>query len=175
MNLSEVEFRQPSIEDAEICMEYINSLIDENLYIAHLEKFTLEEEQKFLSYVQELCETDRGVTLAALHDGKIIGICGINRDFMKKSAMDHVAIMDISVSVNWRGSGLAKLLFEKTLDTAKSLDLELIELYCDSNNEGALRFYEKLGFSRVGSRKRHSKRDGKYSDIIIMEMWLPKS
>jgi ribosomal protein S18 acetylase RimI-like enzyme len=175
MNLSEVEFRQPSIEDSETCMEYINCLVDEGTHIAHLEKFTLEEEQEYLTYIQKMCEADRGVTLAAMYKGKIVGLCGIDREYMKKSAVDHIGIMHIGVSSNWRGSGLAKLLFENTLEASKSLGIEAVTLSCDSNNERALKFYEKLGFSRVASLKNYVKRDDNYSDLILLEMWLPKS
>ena len=50
--------------------------------------------------------------------------------------------------------------------------LRKLLLHVFADNEGAVSFYQKLGFDEVGQMKDHFLNDGKYRDVIIMEKFL---
>lgn len=50
----------------------------------------------------------------------------------------------------------------------RDLNLNRIYLYVFSNNERAIRVYEKTGFKKEGILKEHCFIDGKYKDIVVM-------
>ncbi len=53
----------------------------------------------------------------------------------------------ISILISEQGTGLAKQLFEKAFEIAKSKDVFEIELIVHEDNTRAINFYKKMGFS----------------------------
>lgn len=55
----------------------------------------------------------------------------------------------MAVAPGWRGQGISKLLIEKCLDTARSLNAKKITLYSNSQLLTALNLYQKYGFYHI--------------------------
>lgn len=65
----------------------------------------------------------------------------------------HIEIQQIYVRKSHQKQKVGVALMQKCIDTAISLEMDVIWLGVWEKNENALRFYEKSGFSRFGSHK----------------------
>ena len=84
--------------------------------------------------------------LLARVDGKIVGYCGFWR------VSGEAQVTNIAVLPEYRRQKIASALAEKMLEICK--DDGQIVLEVRESNEIAISFYEKLGFCKVGIRKR---------------------
>jgi mycothiol synthase len=94
---------------------------------------------------QEQSWFDAGGFLLHERDGKLAGFC------WTKVHPDHDPplgeIYVVAVDPGFQGMGLGRSLVVAGLDHLAGLGLTLAVLYVDSDNAGALRLYEKLGFT----------------------------
>lgn len=82
---------------------------------------------------------------------------------------DVLFIQLISVLEKEKGLGLANQLMDKAKSTAKQLDVERIELIVDKENDRAIAFYKKVGFSYA---KDHGKKRLVY-ELVLREKKKP--
>ena len=71
-----------------------------------------------------------------------------------------------------RGKGLGRQILQKTLEHAKSIGVEKVELTVYPNNLPAKRLYESCGFKETGKIKHYRKWNGQYFDVIEMELFF---
>lgn len=84
----------------------------------------------------------------AKEDGEIIGIAHVSR---LKRRMSHRASIGVSVRRCAWHRGVGTALMEKLIAFARNNSLEQLELEVRSDNERAIRLYEKFGFTKVGT------------------------
>lgn len=81
----------------------------------------------------------------------------------------HSASVGIMVHKDYQGQGIGQALMEALLDMADNwLMLVRVELTVFTDNERAIRLYEKLGFCLEGRKVKASIRSGRYEDELIM-------
>lgn len=115
-----------------------------DLFKPNSQKFSAEEIEKILS------DKDFKVFVAIDDKDCMLGYC-----FCKLRSSSHpvlhtytaLYIEDFCVDESSRGQGIGKKLFDTALEYGKSQDVYNIELNVWNFNEGAVRFYESLGFS----------------------------
>jgi ribosomal protein S18 acetylase RimI-like enzyme len=81
-----------------------------------------------------------GVVLIAEQDGRALGF--VDAEFEKGA----VVVVDVYVRKEAQRQGIATALLEQVAAAARERGLEHMKLEVDSRNNGALRFYERLGF-----------------------------
>lgn len=87
--------------------------------------------------------------------------------------MRHRACLGIAIRKEYQSKGLGKILLAEGILTAKNAGYTQIELGVFSDNEKALRLYEKSGFEKWGRTKNAFRlKDGTYRDEIIMGQLL---
>ena len=59
----------------------------------------------------------------------------------------YLYVDDLCVDENCRGQGVGELLMQAVTDLARELGLDKIQLGVNEHNEGARRFYERLGYT----------------------------
>ncbi len=91
--------------------------------------------------------------------GSVLGFAGI-----VISAQD-VEITNIVTKKSERGNGIGQALLEELINISKQTGLETISLEVSEINIPAQKLYEKLGFVKVGQRKRYY--NGKYDALIL--------
>ena len=103
--------------------------------------------------------------LAKNKDEKYMGVIYLNKvDFDNKNA--YLGIYSEQTS---RLSGSGKLLIECLGKLSFDiLDLHSLKLEVIENNDRAIRFYEKSGFSEEGRLREFVFKDGKWCDVIVM-------
>lgn len=109
----------------------------------------------------------------AVVDGKIVGIINMKQDLRKK--FEHIAQFGISVQKEYAGMGIGSSLIENALKFAKNNEIiEKVMLTVFSNNEGAIRLYERFGFKKEATLTDQVKLEKGYTDLIYMTKWIKK-
>lgn len=86
----------------------------------------------------------------AEYEGNVVGFVSFRRAFkndllvLKKVEVLHIT--DISVMPDFRGKGIGTYLIEKVKDYADKKGIKYLKLVVFSENQGAVRFYKRVGF-----------------------------
>ena len=156
-------------EDAQGCMEYLNSLIDEKAQILLQEKKTLEDEKKWLESEINSNRLGSNISVAVEIDGRISGLCSISKGLVEHHATEHVASIGFGVHKNYRGMGIGQALASLAIDMAKrAWNIEMVRSSYYSKNSASAKLHEKLGFTEVGRIKNGIKLWDHYSDEVIV-------
>jgi RimJ/RimL family protein N-acetyltransferase len=165
-----LEIRTATSQDAEAALTYFSTLQAENLTtIFQVDSLpTLDEEATFLRGF----ETDENSSwFAAISEDAIVGNLGLKAD--PRSQRHHAAILGMSVLAPFRSAGLGTRLLQTALSWAESSALRRVELDVLESNSGAIRLYERFGFSIYGRKPEAVLVDGIYVDMIEMSRSVP--
>lgn len=100
-------------------------------------------------------------------------VAGFYRATRYPGRVQHVACLGtLAVDPALHGQGIALAMVGEAIDTLKAAGVKRIELFAESDNAPALRFYEKLGFEREGTLRKFYKRAGEadYIDEYVMAL-----
>ena len=122
---------------------------------------------------KRIAEGDGHYNLVAVSGEHLIGMVSVHT-FPDRPRRRHAGKIGISVTDAWQGKGVGKALMEAAIDLAdKWLNLTRLELEVYSDNDAAIRLYERFGFEREGVLRQHAFRDGCYVDSIMMARLRP--
>ena len=107
----------------------------------------------------------------AEEEGRIVGWCDVTPGSAAVGTA-HVGRLGMGVLIGYRGRKVGRRLIHATIEKARMLGLEKIELGVFSSNEPALALYRSLGFQEEGRKKRGRFVDGIYDDVILMALEL---
>mgnify|MGYP001811203034 CR=1 FL=1 len=97
----------------------------------------------------------------------VIGTAGLSVYTSQRTR--HSGGIGIMVHKDYQGMGVGTALLEALLDVADNwLMLVRVELTVFTDNEKAIRLYEKLGFEKEGCKRLAGIRNGKYADEYLM-------
>lgn len=91
-----------------------------------------------------------------MRDDEVVGTVSLNG---LPRRMSHRAELGITVLKSEWGKGLGNRLMETVIDYARGSGIEIVELAVRSDNERAIRLYEKHGFKEFGVYKSYFKID----------------
>ncbi|HGG0418559.1 GNAT family N-acetyltransferase [Clostridium botulinum] len=98
---------------------------------------------------------------------KIVGVICLNVNSNPRTR--HTASLGMMVHKAYQGTGIGKKLMSEILDLADNwLMLVRIELGVFTDNEKAIKLYEKFGFKIEGTKKYAAIKNGRYADEYIM-------
>lgn len=166
------EFRPLKEGDAQQCMEFINSLVDEKALIRINKKVTLGEEEVWLKDTLRQSEEGKLLRLVAEKDGVIVANCQIAR---VGGNQDHVGVFAVAVKQGFRGMGIGKRLGEAVLEMAPGAGIEVVHLHVVVDNDAAKNLYRSLGFIPLVVISKDFKMDEQYRNSIMMRLDLAKN
>ena len=113
-------------------------------------------------------ETDDGrYRLVAVVDDKVVGMLSLL--IMTNPRRRHTGSIGMAVHDAYQGRGVGSALMEKMLELADNwLNLERIELTVFTDNERAVRLYQRFGFEIEGTLQQYAFRDGALVDAYSM-------
>lgn len=117
---------------------------------------------------RRLAEPDDGTyNLVAIGGDRVVGMFGLHT--FTRPRRNHAAAIGLTVHADWHGKGVGSALMRAGLDLADNwLNLTRLELEVYTDNDAAVRLYERFGFEREGLLRRHAYRDGRYVDSYVM-------
>ena len=152
-------------------IESFNRALDivarERRYIGFLQGPPLESTRNLIRHVLN-GEGVQHVAITRAHE--VVGWCDIIRHPL--DGFRHAARMGMGVLPAYRGAGLGRRLLMETLESARAIGIERVELEVFASNESAIALYKKLGFTVEGIKKNARKLDGRYDDDVIMALFL---
>ena len=118
------------------------------LNIEWLEKYNLAEKHD----LEMLDDPDGQI----LNPGGVIYLAKVQNEIVGSAALIKedegvYELAKMAVTENCQGKGISKLLIEKCLDTARSLNARKVTLYSNSQLQTALQLYHKYGFHHIST------------------------
>ena len=109
---------------------------------------------------------ENNLVLGVIGDEKIVGFLTAQRGVFRR--IRHTAYIVIGIQKNYCNRKLGTKLFQMLDDWALQNKIVRLELTVVCENKGAIRLYEKSGFSIEGTKKKTMYVDGKYVDEYMM-------
>lgn len=104
---------------------------------------------------------------------KVVGGLTLGRYGQTVSKSRHVRVLSMLIVEGYREMGIGSRLMERALDwSRKEPGVEKVILGVFSNNERALRLYQKFGFEVEGVRRDHYYIDGRREDEVDMALFV---
>ncbi|HRK23973.1 MAG TPA: ribosomal protein S18-alanine N-acetyltransferase [Beijerinckiaceae bacterium] len=108
---------------------------------------------------------DRTVRAHVADNGRIVGF------LLLRVAADEAEVLSIGVAPSARARGLGRRLMEAGLDGLVFDRIRLVFLEVETENLGALKLYQRLGFELIGRRKGYYRgSDGISRDALTMRL-----
>ncbi|VVN75874.1 GNAT family N-acetyltransferase [Pseudomonas fluorescens] len=112
-------------------------------------------------------DNERLLQLVAVHQGAVIGNCGLEQ--FSRIRRSHCGNIGMAVAVAWQGKGVGSTLLAAALEVADNwMNLQRLELTVYADNEAAIGLYRKFGFETEGLLRDYAVRDGGLVDALSM-------
>lgn len=120
-------------------------------HLNELQEILISDFDDFWSFstLKEELETENSSYIIGKINNEIIGFAGL------KIIFDQADIMNIVIKKTYRNQGIGTLLLENLILLAKDLNISTLFLEVNEQNKPAIHLYEKLGFERLGIRKKY--------------------
>ena len=126
----------------------------EKIHLNHLnelQEILISDFDDFWSFstLKEELENENSSYIIGKINNEIIGFAGLKKIF------DQADIMNIVIKKTYRNQGIGTLLLENLILLAKDLNISTLFLEVNEQNKPAIHLYEKLGFKKLGVRKKY--------------------
>lgn len=164
-----IEKAKPS--DAAGILEYlkqVGSETDNLTFGAEGLSLSVEEEAQFLASFEN---SDRNAMYLAKSDGRLVGDASFSSS--PRERLRHRGQLAISVIKEAWGKGIGNALMLKIIEFAKdTAGVDLIQLEVRSDNERAIKLYQKHGFKKIGMFHGFLKINGELADFDLMNLYF---
>lgn len=156
-------------KDAEALLEISNSVVSEGDYFIavseELDKKSLKQQSE---QIQKIIDNEKETLLVAEINDVVVGSIVFRSSNLKR--LVHTGSISMSISENFRGKGIGKLLLKALLDWAEEHPLiEKVSLGVFSTNQRAVSLYKRMGFIEEGRKVKEFKiNENTYVDDILM-------
>ncbi|HJJ18237.1 MAG TPA: ribosomal protein S18-alanine N-acetyltransferase [Clostridiaceae bacterium] len=120
-------------------------------HLNELQEILISDFDDFWSFstLKEEVENENSSYIIGKINNEIIGFAGLKKIF------DQADIMNIVIKKTYRNQGIGTLLLENLILLAKDLNISTLFLEVNEQNKPAIHLYEKLGFEKLGVRKKY--------------------
>jgi [ribosomal protein S18]-alanine N-acetyltransferase len=94
--------------------------------------------------MRDFAEARDAVTVIAESHGELLGFCVVQMD----GKLGYVVTLDVAAA--WQRRGLARRMMQDAEAQVRSAGGEGMALHVHTGNVGAIRFYESVGYERMG-------------------------
>lgn len=164
--------RSAVAKDAAEIIRHRSVTAEETYFMARYPEECNYDIEKMKQGLTGLENSERDFLVTAFIGDKVVGDLGLTQ-LRSNIKYLHRAYLGISIRQQYSGYGLGSFMVDIALKQAKENGFEQVELGVYSDNEKAIRLYEKHGFEKYGIQPRAFKhKDGTYRDEIIMVKML---
>lgn len=167
-----VRLRAPQRSDVPLFVKWFNDP-ETTRFLLRTPPMGMEEEE---AWYDSLTGKELKVFCIETLEGRLVGNVGIvHVDWANRNADIGIIIGEKECWSKGYGTEAITLLLGYMFD---ELNLERVWLYCDMENERALRCYEKCGLKREGVFRHHRLQAGRFRDDAVMSIlkqeWLDR-
>lgn len=160
-----MEYRKPSVEEAEQLWDLMNQIDHETKYMLHEPGERRKDIPRTRAFIQESVE-GQDFLLVAEADRKLVGFISAQRGGFHRIA--HCAYIVVGIRKDYRGMGIGTEFFKRLNAWADENRLVRLELTVICENEVATRLYTNSGFEIEGIKRKSVCVDGIYLDEYYM-------
>jgi L-amino acid N-acyltransferase YncA len=157
--------RPATPDDAEGVARVLNGVIAEGGYTIFDRPLSIDQERAFLSTLDH-----RDVVHVAIIEGDTVGVQSVGLFSTLSTSLSHVATMGTWIAPAHRGHGIGRDLAARSIAFAVEQGYTKVLIYVLADNERALRFYRSLGFSAIGTARKHVRLGDTFKDEVFLEM-----
>jgi L-amino acid N-acyltransferase len=155
-------------EDDLVTILALNNLlipVDATAWTEHLE--TIDARREWFAHKQ----ADGWPVLVADLGGAVVGFAtyGEFRDNAKWEGYRFTAELTIHVDPSQHGTGVGRRLMEALVDRARAQGLHTLVAAVDGENEGSIRFHERLGFVETARMPQVGFKFGRWLDLVLLQ------
>ena len=165
--------RRPTEDDAKAMIDYLNQVGGEsdNLLFGK-DEFHLTVEQE-MGYIKKIRDDQNTLMVIGIINDSIVSIAQIGCH--QRMRISHNSDIAVSVKKQYWRCGIGSAIMEELIRFANNHSIiKNIGLGVKASNDKAIKLYEKFGFVKVGYHKDYFNVDGKYDDLILMDLCLDK-
>ena len=162
-----VRLRRAVPDDAGAVLQYLSMVGGEtdNLTFGSEGPGLTEQEER--DYLARVSESDNSLAILAVVGETIVG--GLTFDGGRRPRLRHVGEFGISVAQEFVGLGLGRAMIEYMIGWAERTGVvRKINLKVRTDNAGAIRLYQRMGWVPEGKTTRDTLIDGKFNDCLLM-------
>ncbi len=160
-----VTVRQIELNDVAGFRAALASVAGEKKYLFTVEPPPLD---RIHAFVETNVEQDHA-QYVAIAEGCIVGWADIVP--ISRQSMTHVGTLGMGVVSEYRGQGIGHQLLGKTIAHAWQQRLKRLELEVFTDNEIAMKLYQKHGYQMEGVKRFARCLDGVYQDVVVMAQY----
>ena len=109
--------------------------------------------------------------LVAVEDDAVVGFASFG-DFRAWPGYRFTVEHSVHVRADRRGSGVGQALMPPLIARARGLGKHVMMAGVDADNDGSIRFHERLGFERVGHLREVGFKFGRRLDLVFLQLLL---
>jgi phosphinothricin acetyltransferase len=167
-----VVLRDAVVDDLPAILDLNNTLIPTTTVAWTTTLETLEERQAWFAARQAAGKP----VLVAVDEasGDVVGFStyGDFRDTTRWPGYRHTAEQTIHVREDHHGTGVGRMLVEALLDRARADGIHVMVAGVDAENEGSVRFHERLGFVEVARMPQVGRKFERWLDLVLLQKVL---
>ena len=122
----------------------------------------------------KLAGGDRYPVLVLTRDGAVVGWAGLS-SYRARECYAGIAEFSIYLDREVRGRGLGRQLLEALIQAARERGYWKLVSRIFPSNVGSRALCRSCGFREVGTYERHSRLDGEWRDVVIVERLIPEN
>jgi L-amino acid N-acyltransferase YncA len=153
-------------EDADAIARIYNQGIEDRVATLETEPRAPDERRRWLD-----ARGARHPVVVVEHDGAVIGWASLNV-FNPRDAYRHVADISVYVERASRGKGAGTALLSRLIELAREIGFHKLVLAGFPHNAAGVALYRRLGFREVGVYREQGQLDGRWVDVLLMELLL---
>ena len=154
-----------SMEDAEIYAKWLNDPVVSGYLGMFREMHSIRGEELAL---EKMATSGHNYAIVALEDDRLVGnICLMGIDHIGRNATIAIYIGETDNRGKGFGADALRLILRFGF---KTLNLNNIMLFVHEDNAPGIACYKKVGFKEYGRRRKCEFKNGKYMDLVLMDI-----
>ena len=169
----EIIYREACGSDASALLDHLKCVGSETDNLSFSADTFAISEEKESRFIEKFKNSKTDVMFVACDGEKVVGNAIVERNRILR--YNHRAEISITVLKEYWGCGIGSALMEMMIDFAEKTGIEILYLEVRSDNQRAVKLYEKYGFSQIGRYENFFKIDKLYYDATLMIKKLKKT
>jgi RimJ/RimL family protein N-acetyltransferase len=163
--------REAAIEDARAMIDYVNDVSGETDFLLFgPREFELTESEE-REFIHKCLETDNQMMILGLIEDVIVSTLHFTGG--RRARIRHSGELGMTVRKGFWGIGIGSLMMDALIDWARTTGIiTKINLRVRTDNERAIRLYERKGFAVEGTIRREIQIEGEHYDLHWMGLEL---